>query len=95
MRQVVDLHSRLGSVPIGGIRIGTRSRDDIPALPKGLQLIRYDEGTEPVRGSVHWASLGGCRLDRVLWLAGGCARPSGSPGTLPVAFARRCLVCDQ
>ena len=45
MRQVVDLHSRLGSVPIEGIEIDPLSRDDIPAVLKGLQLIWCDRGT--------------------------------------------------
>ena len=43
--QVVDLHSRLGSVPIEGIEIDPLSRDDVPAILRGLQLIRCDEGT--------------------------------------------------
>ena len=45
MRQVVDLHSRLGSVPIEGIEIDPLSRDDVPAILRGLQLIWCDEGT--------------------------------------------------
>ena len=45
MRQVVDLHSRLGSVPIEGIEIDPLSRDDIPAVLKGLQLIWCNRGT--------------------------------------------------
>ena len=85
MGQVVDLHSRLGSVLIGGIRIDTLSRDDITALLMGPQLIRCDEGTEPFRGGVHGAPLevpstGHGRLHRVLRLAGGCARPPGGSG---------------
>ena len=39
MRQVVDLNSRLGSVPIKVIRIDPHSRDDVPAILRDLQLI--------------------------------------------------------
>ena len=45
MRQVVDLHPRFGSVPIEGIEIDPLSRDDVPAILKGLQLIWCNEGT--------------------------------------------------
>ena len=34
--QVVDLHSKLGSVPIEGIEIDPLSRDDVPVILRGL-----------------------------------------------------------
>ena len=42
--QVFDLHSVLGLVPIEGIRIDPPSRDGIPVVLRGLQLIRCDKG---------------------------------------------------
>ena len=42
--QVLDLHSVLGLVPIEGFRIDPLSRDGIPVVLRGLQLIRCDEG---------------------------------------------------
>ena len=45
MRTVIDLQSPLGSVPIEQIALDEKSRDDIPALLKGLQLIYTDPDT--------------------------------------------------
>ena len=45
MRTVIDLQSPLGSVPIEQIVLDEKSRDDIPALLKGLQLIYTDPDT--------------------------------------------------
>ena len=42
MRRVADPRPKLGSVPIESIRIDALSRDDIPAILKGLQLIWCD-----------------------------------------------------
>ena len=45
MRNVSDFQPELGSVPIESIAIDTRSRDDIPAILQGLQLIWCDPKT--------------------------------------------------
>ena len=45
MRTVIDLQSQLGSTPIEHIRLDENSRDDIPALLKGLQLIYTNPDT--------------------------------------------------
>ena len=42
MRSVSEFQPELGSVPIESIAIDTRSRDDIPAILLGLQLIWCD-----------------------------------------------------
>ena len=43
MRNVIDLQLRLGSIPIEKIDLDARSRDDIPAVLRGLQLVYTDK----------------------------------------------------
>ncbi len=45
MRRVHDTRRRPGAPDITGIRLDVRSRDDIPAVPIGLQDPCGDEGT--------------------------------------------------
>ena len=43
MRTVIELRRPPGSVPIEDIKPDAKSRDDIPALPVGLQAVYRDE----------------------------------------------------
>ena len=43
MRNVIQLEQNFGSVPIESIEFDANSRDDIPAVLKGLQLIWSDK----------------------------------------------------
>ena len=43
MRTVIELRCPPGSVPIEDIKPDAKSRDDIPALPVGIQAVYRDE----------------------------------------------------
>ena len=43
MRTVIELRHPLGSIPIENIRLNTKSRDDTPALPVGIQAVYMNE----------------------------------------------------
>ena len=88
MRNVSDFQPELSSVPIESTPIDTRSRNDIPAIPQGLQLIWCDPRTRQ-------------ELFAVLELHGrpgpgvGATRPGMDMRRILVPAALRCgLGCD-
>ena len=50
MRKIKELQLSLGEVPIEKIRFNPKSRDDIPAVLRGLQYIYVN--TQDARGTV-------------------------------------------
>lgn len=88
MRSVSEFQPELGSVPIESIDIDARSRDDIPAILLGLQLIWCDPQARQELFAL--LELHGRPRPRV-----GAARPGMDMWRILVLAALRCgLGCD-
>ena len=88
MRTVIELRRPLGSVPVKEIELDASSRDDIPALPVGIQAIYKDEA---LRNELFALPDGRILLDR--------RRDTGRPGmdlwaVLVMGVLKQCLRCD-